>query len=393
MFVTPTARHRARIESGRPEERLLCGRQCPVHGVEQFGDEPERLFRVEDEFGIGIVDRKDGQMGHTGTALVVVPAGDLDTYGALVGVDGLRLPRVQDAVAVVRVGAGVSADAPRWALRRCWLLGWDVAIAGRSGGVGSVVRATVGLLPRGVALSLAPYGWSSTLTRLQNRGPTAGLLPTTIWPHDRTDHPTTSARHSAPATARDRRRVAVSGCSCHRLLSRRIGHIELGRNVPNKAELIVLARDHYGADTDTLAALENLRTEASKRGWWVSVRAPGMVGRLRRPRARCHVVTLPGAGEHPWPVTNRAVHARSLHPRRAPLSPGSGNLRVPARLKRQDRLIGSNPLELTAVISQGALEPCAAEPSVATGRTPPCEGEQAGRTSSFGCCRSISGCT
>ena len=40
------------------------------------------------------------------------------------------------------------------------------------------------------------------------------------------------------------------------------------------------------------------------------------------------------------------------------------NRRVAARMKRQERLTGSNPLQLTAVVSQGALERCARQPSV-----------------------------
>lgn len=147
----------------------------------------------------------------------------------------------------------------------------------------------------------------------------------------------------------------------------RIGHIELGRNVPNKAELIVLARDHYGADTDTLAALENLRTEASKRGWWSQYALPewlaGYVG-LEHDAAslRClELENIPG-------LLQTEQYMRALYTLDVRLSAREVDRRVPARLKRQDRLTGPNPLELTAVISQGALERCAAEPCVAAGQ-------------------------
>lgn len=57
--------------------------------------------------------------------------------------------------------------------------------------------------------------------------------------------------------------AAAIGCS-----EPRIGHIETGRNTLGKSELIVLVDRVYGADEATLAALEELREEASKRGWW-----------------------------------------------------------------------------------------------------------------------------
>jgi hypothetical protein len=54
----------------------------------------------------------------------------------------------------------------------------------------------------------------------------------------------------------------------------RIDHIEVGRNALGYAELVMLLRDRYGADEETLNELETLRARASQRGWWSTAGYP-----------------------------------------------------------------------------------------------------------------------
>ncbi len=146
----------------------------------------------------------------------------------------------------------------------------------------------------------------------------------------------------------------------------RIGHIELGRNPPSKSDLIVLVRDLYGADRDVLAALEELRSEASKRGWWSTYGLPewlvGYVGlEYDATSVRClELENIPG-------LLQTEQYMRTIYtlggPR--PLSPKQVDRNVAARLHRQGRLVGDNPLQLTAIISQAALQRCAQDETLA----------------------------
>jgi transcriptional regulator with XRE-family HTH domain len=144
----------------------------------------------------------------------------------------------------------------------------------------------------------------------------------------------------------------------------RIGHIESGRNVLGKAELIVLLRDHYGADDATLATLEELRTEASQRGWWSTYGLPewlaGYVGlEYDATSLRClELELIPG-------LLQTEAYARTLYTLRGALSAKEMDRRVAARMQRQERLSGPNPLQLTAVVSEAALHRCARDERVA----------------------------
>lgn len=144
----------------------------------------------------------------------------------------------------------------------------------------------------------------------------------------------------------------------------RIGHIEKGRNVIGYAELIVLLRDHYGADQVTIDALEMLREEASKKGWWSTYGLPewlaGYVG-LEYDADSIRALELemvPGLLQ-----TERYASVQySLDDR---WSPNDVKRRVAVRMQRQQRLVGENPLQLTAVVSESALVRCAHHESVA----------------------------
>ncbi len=155
--------------------------------------------------------------------------------------------------------------------------------------------------------------------------------------------------------------AAAIGCS-----PARIGHIELGRNPPSKSDLIVLVRDLYGADRDILAALEDLRAEASKRGWWSTYGLPewlaGYVGlEYDATSVRClELENIPGLLQ-----TEQYMRTIFTLGGPKPLTPKQVDRHVAARLHRQGRLTGDNPLQLTAIISQAALERCSRDETLA----------------------------
>jgi transcriptional regulator with XRE-family HTH domain len=138
----------------------------------------------------------------------------------------------------------------------------------------------------------------------------------------------------------------------------RIAQIELGRNVVSYSELKVLLRDYYDADQETLDALEELREEASKRGWWSTYGLPdrlaGYVGLESDASAVCTVEleSIPG-------LLQTERYMRRVFTVDGRLSAKEVDKRVAVRLQRQARLTGMNPLQLTAVVSEAALVRCA----------------------------------
>jgi transcriptional regulator with XRE-family HTH domain len=131
----------------------------------------------------------------------------------------------------------------------------------------------------------------------------------------------------------------------------KIRHIENGRNAPGKTELAALAR-LYGIDDETRAALEQIRQEAAKPGWWRTARlSPALqtyVG-AESDAIRVdtfHVELIPGLAQiEPYA---RAVNELA----------GSVNVerQVDVRKRRQERLFDEeDPLEFRAVISEAVL--------------------------------------
>jgi transcriptional regulator with XRE-family HTH domain len=148
----------------------------------------------------------------------------------------------------------------------------------------------------------------------------------------------------------------------------RIAAIELGRNVVSYSELIVLVLNHYNGTEEQLATLETIREEASKRGWWSTYGLPewlaGYVGlEADASSLRCvELELIPG-------LLQTEPYMRRLYTLPgARLSPREVERRIGARLKRQERLEGADPLRLTALISEAALLRCAREKSVASGQ-------------------------
>ena len=146
--------------------------------------------------------------------------------------------------------------------------------------------------------------------------------------------------------------AAAIGCS-----EPRIGHIETGRNAPSKSDLIVLVERLYRADEATLAALEELREEASQRGWWSTYRLPkwlaGYVGlETDAISLRCLDIEIING------LLQTEEYMRRLFTLSTPPPAKEIDRLVAARLQRQSRLSGPNPLQLSIVVSEGALERC-----------------------------------
>ncbi len=141
-----------------------------------------------------------------------------------------------------------------------------------------------------------------------------------------------------------------------------VRHIETGRTAPSKTELIVLVQ-LYEIGGDLLAELEDLRTEASKRGWWSIYGLPetaavyvGLESDATDVRCVEHV-NIPGL------LQSESYMRRQFELRK--LTAKIADKRTGARVRRQDRLSGEpEPLRLSAVISEAVLHRCARDPVV-----------------------------
>ncbi len=130
----------------------------------------------------------------------------------------------------------------------------------------------------------------------------------------------------------------------------RISHIETGRNAVRKPDLEVLLR-LYGA-LDRLEALEELRREGTKRGWWSTYRLPDWLQAYIGLEADAVTVRTFALELVPGLLQTEA-YARAVH--FGPQDSGDVERRVAARMQRANRLTAPDPLALSAVISEGAL--------------------------------------
>lgn len=143
----------------------------------------------------------------------------------------------------------------------------------------------------------------------------------------------------------------------------KITHLETGHTTPRKTDQLVLLQ-LYGADQETITTLEELRQEASQRGWWSTARLPSWLAAyvgLEDEAERLRVWELgiiPGLLQTP-------SYARLLHAQRDQLPADELDKRVDARMRRQARLDGDRPMHLTAVLAEAALRHCAYERSLA----------------------------
>ncbi|MDR7302340.1 helix-turn-helix domain-containing protein [Haloactinomyces albus] len=152
------------------------------------------------------------------------------------------------------------------------------------------------------------------------------------------------------------------GCSVAK-----VGHIETGRNSPSKPELMVLM-DHFNLSSQDRAVFEEIRQEASQRGWWSTYRLPtwfsnyvGMETDALRVRS-FELELMPGLLQtegYARAVTTLARHMTE---------PQEVERKVELRMQRQQRLFEEEPLELITVISEAALHRCAKASNVSTGQ-------------------------
>ncbi|HEU0089552.1 MAG TPA: helix-turn-helix transcriptional regulator [Pseudonocardiaceae bacterium] len=157
------------------------------------------------------------------------------------------------------------------------------------------------------------------------------------------------------------REVAADEIACS---PTKITHLESGRNSPRKAELKVLLQ-LYGASVEEHAALEELRLEASERGWWSTARLPewlaAYVG-LEADASSLRTFTLeliPGLLQ--TEAYTRETHLLAKHM----TQPDEVDRQVAARMRRQKRLTDPQPLQFSAVVSEAALRRCASHPAIA----------------------------
>jgi Domain of unknown function (DUF5753) len=126
---------------------------------------------------------------------------------------------------------------------------------------------------------------------------------------------------------------------------------------------VVLVRDTYHAG-HAVTALEEIRDEASKRGWWSTYALPEWLAvyvGLEHDATEVRELALesiPG-------LLQTEGYMRTLLTIDVRLSEKEVNKRLPARLQHQERLTGDDPLKLTAVVSEAALVRCVRDRRVA----------------------------
>ena len=165
-------------------------------------------------------------------------------------------------------------------------------------------------------------------------------------------------------TASLRMEDAAAALDCSRS---RISHIETGRYAVRKPDLEVLLR-LYGA-LDRLDVLEELRREGTKRGWWSTYRLPDWLTGYVGLEADATLVRgfelelVPG-------LLQTEAYARAVHIAGHHMTPiGEVERRVAARMQRQARLSAAQPLMLSVVVSEAALQrTLAMAKDVATGQ-------------------------
>jgi transcriptional regulator with XRE-family HTH domain len=134
----------------------------------------------------------------------------------------------------------------------------------------------------------------------------------------------------------------------------KVRHLENGRNVPSKPDLTVMI-GLYNAPTEVHEDLEELRQAATKRGWWSSYRLPTWLHNFVGMEADASLIRnfelelIPG-------LLQTEAYARRIHGLGKHLSdPRAVDRHVKARLKRQELITRTRPVELRAVISEAAL--------------------------------------
>ncbi|RJQ78768.1 XRE family transcriptional regulator [Pseudonocardiaceae bacterium YIM PH 21723] len=143
--------------------------------------------------------------------------------------------------------------------------------------------------------------------------------------------------------------ASLLGCSMGK-----ISNIEQGRYGVKKQELQALL-SYYEVEPEVCAVLEDLRREGAKRGWWSVYGLPdwfkpyvGLESDAASVRS-FELELIPG-------LLQTEAYARQVHVAVTRMvAPQDVERQVTARMERQRRLTGPEPLELWAVISEAAV--------------------------------------
>lgn len=143
-----------------------------------------------------------------------------------------------------------------------------------------------------------------------------------------------------------------------------ITHYESGHAAPSKPILLVLL-EIYGADAETIQTLEELRQGASQRGWWSTARLPTWLAAYVGLEADATELRTWATGLIPG-LLQTECYARELHRLSPHLTPPADvERRVKARMQRQARLTGPDPLTFQAILDEAALRRCAGQRNIA----------------------------
>ncbi len=141
----------------------------------------------------------------------------------------------------------------------------------------------------------------------------------------------------------------------------RVGHVENGRNTIRKAELTVLL-DLYGAIDDERTVLDELRQEASKRGWWSTYRLPSWLSTFVGLETDAQTIRT-FEGELVPGLLQTEAYARRIHVVATQSTPREElDRHVAARIERQKRLIGADATDYGAIVSEAAFRRALADP-------------------------------
>ncbi|MGQ0774831.1 MAG: helix-turn-helix domain-containing protein [Pseudonocardiales bacterium] len=157
------------------------------------------------------------------------------------------------------------------------------------------------------------------------------------------------------------REVAADEIACS---PTKITHLESGRNSPRKAELRVLLQ-LYGVDAEEYAALEELRLEASERGWWSTAKLPEWLAAYVGLEADASSLRALALELIPGLLQTEAYARETQLLAKHMTQPDEVDRQVAARIQRQKRLTDSQPLQFSAVVSEAALRRCASHPAIA----------------------------
>ncbi|QUH03841.1 helix-turn-helix domain-containing protein [Saccharopolyspora erythraea] len=153
--------------------------------------------------------------------------------------------------------------------------------------------------------------------------------------------------------------AAELGCTADR-----VRHLESGRNVPTRPDLIVMCALYGVPDADREVLLAT-RAEAQKPGWWQTYRLPSWLASYVTLETEAARVRNWEGELIPGLLQTEGYARRVAELGHLVVSSAEADKRIAARLHRQQRLTADQPLALDAVISEAAIERCAAEPGIA----------------------------